>query len=348
MKACAIAMELERWNQAHAASLGKDIPAHLNYSVPDRRLKIGYVSPNFFDQAESHFVLPLLAAHDRERFEIHCFSSVRRPDEITERHRALSDVWHDCLRDDDETLAKRIRETHIDILVDLTMHMGDNRLLVFARKPAPVQVTWLAYPGSTGLKTIDYRLTDSTIDPPNRDDTVYSEKSIRLPGCWICYDPLSEAPPRPVAQDGPITFGSLNNSCKINPRTLRIWARVMREIPGSRLLILSVSEHQRVQIRRLFDEAGIEGPRVDFVSTCKRDEYLRRYDRIDICLDPWPYNGITTTCDALMDGSASRDADRADRRQPRRRQRADGGGTRGIRSGFTRSFREAGGRSGQG
>ena len=193
----AVAMELARWNQAHAASLGKDIQTHLNYSVPDRRLKIGYVSPNFFDQAESHFVLPLLAAHDREKFEVHCFSSVRRPDEITGRHRAAADVWHDCLRDDDEALAKRIRETHIDMLVDLTMHMGDNRLLAFARKPAPVQVTWLAYPGSTGLGTIDYRLTDSVIDPPNRDETVYTEQSIRLPGCWVCYDPLSDAPPRP-------------------------------------------------------------------------------------------------------------------------------------------------------
>jgi protein O-GlcNAc transferase len=297
-----IGLETQRFDQVYALPLGKDIQAHNNYSVPDRRLKIGYVSPNFFDQAESHFVLPLLAAHDRERFEIHCFSSVRRPDDCTDRHRALADVWHDCLRDDDETLAKRIRETHIDVLVDLTMHMGDNRLLVFARKPAPVQVTWLAYPGSTGLTTIDYRLTDSIIDPPNRDDTVYSEKSIRLPGCWVCYDPLSEAPARPVLRNGPITFGSLNNPCKINPRTLRIWARIMRELPNSRLLLLSVSETQRVQIRRLFGEAGIKPPRIDFVVTSSRSEYLRNYDRIDICLDTWPYNGITTTCDALWMG----------------------------------------------
>jgi predicted O-linked N-acetylglucosamine transferase (SPINDLY family) len=298
----AIAMELGRWNQAHAAALGEDIAAHNNYSVPERRLKVGYVSPNFFDQAESHFVLPLLAGHDRGKFEVHCFSSVRKPDEVTERHRALADVWHECLRDDDEALAKRIREAHIDVLVDLTMHMGDNRLLVFARKPSPVQVTWLAYPGSTGLKTMDYRLTDGVIDPVGRDDSVYTEKSIRLPGCWVCYDPLSEAPARPVAQSGPITFGSLNNPCKINPRTLRVWARILRGVADSRLLMLSVSETQRVQIRRIFEEAGVKPPRIDFVTPGKREEYLRQYDRIDIGLDPWPYNGITTTCDALWMG----------------------------------------------
>jgi predicted O-linked N-acetylglucosamine transferase (SPINDLY family) len=297
-----IAMELAKWNQAYALPLGKDVPAHLNYSVPDKRLKIGYVSPNFFGQAESNFFLPLLAAHDRQRFEIHCFSGVRRPDEFTERHRESADQWHDILRDDDQSLDKRIRESHIDILVDLTMHMGENRLLVFARKPAPVQVTWLAYPGSTGLTAMDYRLTDSVMDPPNRDETIYSEKSIRLPGCWVCYDPLSAQPQRPVMQSGPITFGSLNNPCKINPRTLRVWARIMREIPGSRLVILSNSEQQRVQIRRLFDEAGIKPPRIDFVTHCPREEYLRQYDRIDIGLDPLPYNGITTTCDALWMG----------------------------------------------
>jgi predicted O-linked N-acetylglucosamine transferase (SPINDLY family) len=182
------------------------------------------------------------------------------------------------------------------------MHGADNRLLVFARKPAPIQVTGLAYPGGTGLEAIDYRLTDSCIDPPEGDDSIYSEKSIRLPGCWCCYDPLSEAPPRPAAQDGPITFGSLNNPCKINPRTLRTWAQIVRKVPDSRVLILSVSESQRGQIRRTFDEVAVGFKRIDFVTTCSRQEYLRIYDRIDIALDPLPYNGITTTCDALWMG----------------------------------------------
>jgi predicted O-linked N-acetylglucosamine transferase (SPINDLY family) len=298
----AIAAEMARWNEAHARPLANQIQKHLNYSEPNRRLKIGYVSPNFFGQAEAHFVLPLLAGHDREQVEVHCFSSVRRPDEFTQRHRAVADVWHDVAGDDDQRLTERIRETHIDILVDLAMHLGENRLLVFARKPAPVQVTWLAYPGGTGLDAIDYRLTDSCIDPPDGDDSIYSEKSIRLPGCWCCYDPLSEAPQRPAAQDGPITFGSLNNPCKINPRTLRTWAQIVRKVPDSRILMLSVSENQRGQIRRAFGEFGVVFKRIDFVTSCSRQEYLRIYDRIDIALDPLPYNGITTTCDALWMG----------------------------------------------
>jgi protein O-GlcNAc transferase len=297
-----IANELHKWNQTFAAPLGKDVEMHNNYSVANRRLRIGYVSPNFFGQAEAHFVLPLLAAHDRQKFEIHLFSGVRKPDEFTQKHKALADVWHDTSKIDDLSLAKRIRETHIDILVDLTMHMGENRLLAFARKPAPVQVTWLAYPGSTGLTAIDYRLTDSIIDPPNRDESIYSEKSIRLPGCWVCYNPLSEATQRPISQKGAITFGSLNNPCKLNARVLRPWARILKELPDSRLVLLCVSEHQRVQVRRVFEEAGVKSTRIEFLVTCPREQYLRLYDRIDIGLDPWPYNGITTTCDALWMG----------------------------------------------
>ncbi len=298
----AIAAELARWNEQKAQPLAAEIQPHSNDRDPNRRLRIGYVSPNFFMQAEAHFVLPLLESHDHQLFEIHCFSSIRHPDEITDRHRRCADVWHDVLRDDDRRVAQRVRENRIDILVDLTMHLGDSRLLAFARKPAPVQITWLAYPGSTGLQTIDYRLTDSRIDPPGGDDTIYSEKSIRLPGCWCCYDPLTETPRRPVEQNGPITFGSLNNPCKINPQTLNLWAQIMRQIDGSRLLILIISENQRRQIRQLFSEAGVAPSRLEFVASMPRPEYLRQYDRIDIGLDPLPYNGITTTCDALWMG----------------------------------------------
>ena len=132
----AIGTELSRWNEMHARPLGKDIQTHLNHSVPDRRLKIGYVSPFFYYQAEAHFVLPLLACHDREKFEIHCFSAVKRKDEYTEQHRKFADAWHDVSQDDDRRLAERVRENHIDILVDLAMHLGENRLLAFARAGA--------------------------------------------------------------------------------------------------------------------------------------------------------------------------------------------------------------------
>ena len=298
----AIAADLKRWDDLHGKPLAKENQGHQNHSVADRRLKIGYVSPMFFHQAEAHFVLPLLACHDHEKFEIHCFSSVRKPDETTDLHRRFADVWHDVAKDDDKRLAERVGEAHIDILVDLAMHLGENRLLTFARKPAPVQVTWLAYPGSTGLTAIDYRFTDAIIDPPSGDDSLYAEETIRLPGCWCAYDPLSQAEQRPLPQDGPITFGSLNNPCKFNPRTLRIWVQVMRNVANSRLLLLCISENHRMQIRRLFEEAGIKRDRIDFFGTTRRPQYLRQYDRIDIALDPLPYNGITTTCDAIWMG----------------------------------------------
>jgi protein O-GlcNAc transferase len=298
----AIGAELARWNQQKAQPLGRDIRPHPNDPSPDRRLRIGYVSPNFFMQAEAHFVLPLLESHDHERFEVHCFSGVRKPDDITARHRRCADVWHDVVDQDDLQLAEYVRERGIDILIDLTMHLGDSRLLAFARKPAPVQITWLAYPGSTGLTTIDYRISDSCIDPPEGDDSIYSEKTIRLPGCWCCYDPLSKASQRPVEQNGPVTFGSLNNPCKINAQTLYMWAQIMRQVDSSRLLVLSLSENQRQTIRELLKESGVGPDRVDFVTAEKRERYLRHYDRIDIGLDPLPYNGITTTCDALWMG----------------------------------------------
>ena len=158
----ALAKECSQWRRQHADPLKKFIRPHANPADPERRLKIGYVSSNFYRQAECFFVAPLLEHHDHEQFEIHCYSSVNRPDAITAQLQTSADVWHDVLRMSNETLAESIRAEGIDILVDLSMHMGNKRLTMFACKTSPVQVTWLAYPGTTGLDTIDYRLTDAT------------------------------------------------------------------------------------------------------------------------------------------------------------------------------------------
>jgi protein O-GlcNAc transferase len=267
---------------------------------PDRKLRIGYVSPDFYHQAESFFMLPLLRAHDRANFEIHCFSSVRKPDEITAQFRKYSAGWHDSLADSDEQLAARIRAAEIDILVDLTMHMRDNRLLVFARKPAPVQVTWLAYPGGTGLRAIDYRLTDARLDP-EVSDQYYVETSIRLPECWCCYDPLSKTAIEPVDKDF-TRYGSLNNPAKLNAITLDLWAHVLRADPGSRLLLMTKSENHQLRIRDFFREREIAEDRIEFTPFLPRRQYLKLHNQIDVCLDPIPYNGITTTLDALWMG----------------------------------------------
>jgi len=301
----AILAESVRWQQHHAAALAAIPSAHANERAAARPLRVGYVSPDFYLQAEAFFVLPLLAAHDHRQFAIHAYASVARPDEITERLRRAVDVWHDVRSLDDAQLAAQIRADGIDILVDLTMHMGANRLLTFARKPAPVQVTWLAYPGGTGLPALDYRLTDARIDPPGLTDRHYVEQSLRLPDCWCCYDPLTAAPPaapRPHGADQPIVFGSLNNPCKINPPLLALWAAVLRAVPQSRLLVLAYSSAQRQEIGTTLGQAGVAAERLEFAGQQSRAAYLRLYERIDIALDTLPYNGITTTCDALWMG----------------------------------------------
>jgi len=293
---------LRDWREQHAAALQAEIPPRANDRSPDRRLRVGYVSPDFRDQAESFFTVPLLANHDHAGFEVYCYSSVLRPDHVTARLRQCADVWRDVGGTSDEALAAIIREDRIDILVDLTMHMAGNRALVFARQPAPVQVCWLAYPGSTGLETMDYRLTDSFMDPPDADTSCYAEQSIRLPDCWVIYDPLIDLPPRPPEQTGPITFGSLNNPAKLNDPLLTLWARVLQAVPGSRLMLLVLSLEQRQRIGRLMESLGVASERLQFAGRMDRPQYLRCYDQIDIALDPLPYNGITTTCDALYMG----------------------------------------------
>ena len=174
--------EHDRWNHRHATPLQKFIRPHLNDRSPDRRLRVGYVSPDFRNHCQAFFTVPLFSAHDHEDFEIVCYSDVVRPDPVTQRLRSYADTWRSITGVNHEQVAQWIREDGIDILVDLTMHMARNRLLVFARKPAPVQACWLAYPGTTGVSTIDYRITDPYLDPPGLHDGCYSEESIRLAG----------------------------------------------------------------------------------------------------------------------------------------------------------------------
>jgi protein O-GlcNAc transferase len=319
--AYAIAEELRRWNLRHAEPLRQFVQPYRNDRNPDRRLRIGYVSPNFWEHCQSFFMLPLLLAHDRRQVEVFCYSEVLRPDARTRQMKNCADVWRDIVSRSDEEVAAMVREDQIDILVDLTMHMAHNRLLAFARKPAPVQVTWLAYPGSTGLDTIDYRLSDPYLDPcdtthggpcdrthgPSRmDESIYSEKTVRLPDSFWCYGPLEdeEIPvnPLPALEKGHVTFGCLNNFCKVNEGVLALWARVLQQVAGSRLLLLAKQGgHRRRSVDRLARE-GIDPERVEFVSYLPRRRYLELYHRIDIGLDTFPYNGHTTSLDSLWMG----------------------------------------------
>jgi protein O-GlcNAc transferase len=290
------------WAKRRAEALKPPMASHDNDRNPNRRLRIGYMSPDFRgSHCQSFFTVPLLSSHDRREFEIFCYADVARPDEVTERLRQLSDVWRSTIGLDDQRVAELIREDRIDILVDLTMHMARGRPLVFARKPAPIQVAWLAYPGTTGLETVDYRLTDPYLDPPGTNDEFYIEESIRLPHTFWCYDPLSEEPvgDLPAGQKGYVTFGCLNNFCKVNDAVLELWARVLAAMPGSRLLLLSPLGDHRA---RVSEKLGVERARVEFVEYQPRELYLRTYHRIDVVLDTFPYNGHTTTLDSLWMG----------------------------------------------
>jgi len=269
---------------------------------PERRLKIGYVSPDFREHPVGRFLLPLLMGHDRSRFEIICYASVTNPDATTNVMRKLPDAWIDVAPLNDAALADRIRADGIDILVDLTLHMGHSRLLVFARKPAPVQVTWLGYVSTTGMKAIDYRISDPWLDPPGDADAMYVEKTIRLPTSYWCYvPPTSKVPvdPLPMQSAGHLTFGCLNNFAKVGSATLQLWARILASVPHSRIIIHSLAGSHQNDVRQAL---GVEPERVEFVGFLPTQPYMELHNRIDIALDPFPYAGGTTTCDALWMG----------------------------------------------
>jgi protein O-GlcNAc transferase len=297
--------EHQRWQARHAAPLKPPVLEYANARDPDRKLKIGYVSPHFCDHCQAFFLAPLLAHHDREQFEIHCYAEVVRPDAITDQLRSHADGWHPTPGKSDAQVAESIQADGIDILVDLSLHMERNRLLVFARKPAPIQVTWLGYPSTTGLDTIDYRLTDPFLDPPGMNDQWYSEESIRLPDTFWCYDPLTSEPEvnaLPALSSSQFTFGCLNNFCKVNDRVLEQWARVLLAVPCSRLMIACHPGAHRHHPLEVFQAAGVEPQRIDFVPFSKRKPYLERYHHIDLALDTFPYNSHTTSLDALWMG----------------------------------------------
>jgi predicted O-linked N-acetylglucosamine transferase (SPINDLY family) len=403
--AAALQREHAVWRQRHADSLKDCLRVHDNDPSPERRLRIGYVSPNFRQHSVGRFLTALFDNHDHERFEIVAYSSVRRPDAITARLRRRCDRWVDATRLSDEALAEQVRVDRIDVLVDLTMHMADSRLLTFARKPAPVQVTYLAYCSLTGLDTIDYRLTDLYLDPqpdvlprpglPRRTGdgvTLFpggppfspspgtpgegwgeglafgseektltpspparsrstgrgseffgsqnraphpaaevvgatrtpsqnpppaeywergpeairdSEEPLPLPRSYWCYDPGIATPdvnPLPALSRGYVSFASLNNFCKASPAALELWARILRAVPSARLLLHAWPGDHRERVRGLFASEGVDAGRLRFFDMLSLPQYFALHHAIDVALDPFPYPGGTTTCDALWMG----------------------------------------------
>lgn len=279
-------------------------PRHGNRRDPGRRLKIGYVSADFRYHSVAFFVEPLFAHHDRAAFEIHAYYDHFRNDEVTARLRSHVDHWIPCDNLSDAELAARIQADGIDILVDLSGHSAGNRLPVFARKPAPVQVTWLGYPATTGLTAIDWRLTADDVDPEG-SDAYYSERLFRLPRTMWCYRPPAPAPEAPVRTTvaGAVCFGSMNNLPKISPETVACWSEILRALPAARLVMTGIPEGSARQLLlERFAGGGIGPERLEFHARLPVAAFQALASRIDIALDPFPYNGTTTTCESLWLG----------------------------------------------
>jgi len=276
---------------------------------PARPLRVGYVSCDFRSNPVAHFIEPVLKHHDKSRFEIFCYSNHTIVDEVTTRIRKLADHWRDITNLGDDDAARMIRDDGIDILIDLTGHAGNDRLMVFARKPAPVQATWIGYPNTTGLRSIDYRITDTVSDPIGVTDDLYTEKLVRLPDTFSCFQPLANSPDvgvLPATQSDHITFGSFNNFIKMTPEVLQTWARILQRVPTAKL-ILKYASFQEEKICALvlaeFAKHGVAHERLVLLGNdASQYDHLARYNKIDIALDPFPYNGTTTTCDALWMG----------------------------------------------
>ena len=277
---------------------------------PYRKLRIGYVSPDFVEHSITYFIEPLLARHNPHEVEVYCYSNMPpvHYDAVTTRIQSLVHGWRDTSKLSAAETANMVRNDSIDMLVDLSGHTANNSLQIFAHQPAPIQLTYLGYPNTTGMETMGYRLTDSIVDPPDVD-RFYTEKLIRLPGCFLCYRPPQNSPEvvdLPAASRGFMTFGSFNNLSKMNDEVLAAWVEILRRVPDSRLFLKNASlqdQATRDRIVEFFRERGIETCRLEVRAvTATTHEHLALYGEVDLALDTFPYNGTTTTCEALWMG----------------------------------------------
>jgi protein O-GlcNAc transferase len=292
-----------RFGRSHAEGL--PLPAsYENTREPERPLRVGYVSGDLRAHPVAQFLRPLFRAHDRSQVELYCYSTSRRSDAVTDELRSMVDAWRDLSAVDDERAAAAVRADAIDVLVDLSQHSAGSRLLVFARKPAPVQLSWLGYPGPTGVPAIDLRITDPHLDPVE-PGVLEDEPLARLPETFWCYEPLLphvEVSELPLSANGYVTFGSLNSFKKVSAVTLDTWARVLRSVPGSRLMLLAPEGQVRRRVAEVFTRADVDPARLTFQSHLPPAKYLQLYQQIDIALDCITYGGGTTSLDAYWMG----------------------------------------------
>jgi predicted O-linked N-acetylglucosamine transferase (SPINDLY family) len=277
-------------------------------AIPTRRLRVGYVSPDFWMHPVARFMLPVLEHHDRSHFEVFAYSSRYLKDGMTTEIAKRVEHWRDVHQLDDAALADRIRADGIDLLIDLTMYARDCRPGLFARRLAPVQITYLAYVGTTGMATMDYRITDGVLDPPDAQELPFIEQPLRLPRCWWSFSvppPVVTIPavvPPPCLRQGVITFGSLNNFVKVNEAVRALWAELVASVPGSRLVLHIKETRARQGLLDCFAERGVASDRLTLIGYQNGPDYMATYGQIDIALDTSPFAGGTTSFDALWMG----------------------------------------------
>jgi predicted O-linked N-acetylglucosamine transferase (SPINDLY family) len=301
-----VAAEFRRWGEVHADPLSAAAEPHRNRPEPDRPLRVGYVSADFRRHSMAYFVEPFLARHDRRAWRVYCYSNCVRPDEVTEHLRGLADEWRDIAALADDAAAQAIRADGIDILIDLSGHTRGSRLLLFARRPAPVQMTWLGYWGGTGMAAMDYRISDRYADPEGEADDQYRERLLRLPHSKWCYLPPATMPAcnaLPAQSRGYVTFGSFSSFPRISNETMRSWAMLLQRLPGARLRIVGAPGGESLdRTLEIFEAAGVYADRLDLIERLPLEAYFRQYLQVDIALDPFPMNGGTTTCESLWLG----------------------------------------------
>lgn len=270
---------------------------------PQRRLRIGYVAGEFYLHPVARFMIPLIEQHDRSRFAVHCYSVGTIADSFTRRVEAATEVWRDAKSMTDSELADLVNRDCIDILVDLSGHSGASRLAVFAERPAPVQATWLGNLNTTGLTRMQYRISDAVCDPPGLTERLHTEELMRLPHTQWCYRPFVAVEVGNAGREAGVTFGSFTQIAKLTPPTRLLWSRILREVPDARLLVAGVPEDGlREELLDALARDGVDRSRIALLPFMSLQDYMRAFNEVDIALDPAPYSGGTTTCDALWMG----------------------------------------------
>jgi protein O-GlcNAc transferase len=284
--------------------------AFTNAKDANRRLRIGYVSRDFFRHPVSWFMVPVLERHDRSQFEVYCYSTSSRSDDVTAQVRSHADRWVDAAKMSYAELSDSIHRDRVDILIDLLGHAGSSDLAVFAQQPAPVQVTWLGYLNTTGMTRMHYRLCDAISDPPGVADRLHTETLVRMPHSQWCYRPYREmelsrehATEPPCVRNGFITFGSFNHRLKLSPSVLALWAQILIRLPDAQLVIMGVPEGPaRGRLLEQFTKHGIAAARIRIIAPLPMNDYFPWFDKVDLALDSTPYSGGTTTGDTLWMG----------------------------------------------